>query len=242
MAESSAQWTVAESSGRHRKAGADNRRARSNRRLRLVSTVGLGAGLLLLAIPLGADSLRTMVWGGGTEPGVGVPAAATSPPGSGAEPPPAGPTPDPAGPTGTPGPTPTAAPSPTSRAGGAGVSTPPAPPTPSRPPLQGAAAPTPPATTGPPAPAAPPPPPPQPVLLGPDGRDGLTRMMDRYCDDHVGASWADTRGDGGWECERLLLPSRTVDIDRACRDTYGDDAFAQNPDARDPFGWRCFRR
>ncbi|GAB3966758.1 hypothetical protein [Plantactinospora veratri] len=120
--------------------------------------------------------------------------------------------------------------------------------TPSRPPLHGAGAavPTPPATTAPPSsPAAPPPPPPpaQPVLLGPDDRDGLARMMDRYCDEHVGgASWADTRGDGGWECERLLLSSRTIDIDRACRDTYGDGAFAENREGRDPFGWRCFRR
>ncbi|GAA3752556.1 hypothetical protein GCM10022225_41310 [Plantactinospora mayteni] len=241
MAESAPHRMAAESSGRHRKAGPVDRRARSGRRLRLISTVGLGVGLLLLAIPFGAETLRTVVWGGGAEPQVGVPAAVASPPGPESTPV-AEPTPDGVLPTGTPGATPTATPTPTSRADGAPASTPPAPSTSSRPPIQGAAVPTSPATTGPPPPAAPPPPP-QPVLLGPDGRDGLARMMDRYCDEHVGVtSWADTRGDGGWECDRLLLSSRTVDIDLACRDTYGDGAFAQNPEGRDPFGWRCFRR
>ncbi|AVT30924.1 hypothetical protein C6361_17160 [Plantactinospora sp. BC1] len=245
MAESAPHRMAAESSGRHRRTGSADRRDRSGRRLRLISTVGLGVGLLLLAIPFGAETLRTTLWGGGTEPEVGVPVAVADPPAPGS--PVAEPTPDAALPTGTPGATPTATPGPTSRAGGAPASPPPAPSTPARPPLQeaGAAVPTPPPTTAPPSsPAAPPPPPPpaQPVLLGPDGRDGLARMMDRYCDEHVGgASWADTRGDG-WECERLLLSSRTIDIDRACRDTYGDGAFAENREGRDPFGWRCFRR
>ncbi|MEE6311111.1 hypothetical protein V1634_30195 [Plantactinospora veratri] len=243
MAESAPDRMAVESSGRHRKARPVDRRDRSGRRLRLISTVGLGVGLLLLAIPFGAETLRTTLWGGGTEPEVGVPVAVADPPAS--ESPVAGPTPDAALPTGTPDATPTATPSPTPRASDAPASPPT---TPSRPPLHGAGAavPTPPATTAPPSsPAAPPPPPPpaQPVLLGPDDRDGLARMMDRYCDEHVGgASWADTRGDGGWECERLLLSSRTIDIDRACRDTYGDGAFAENREGRDPFGWRCFRR
>ncbi|MEO3926317.1 hypothetical protein ABGB07_20970 [Micromonosporaceae bacterium B7E4] len=242
MAESAPHRMAAESSGRHRKAGPVDRRDRSGRRLRVISTVGLGVGLLLLAVPFGAETLRTMGWGGGTEPGAGVPAAVASPPAPESTPP-AYPTPDDVLPTGTPAATPTAIPSPTSGATGAPAPTPPAPSVSSRPPLQDAAAPTPPATTGPPPPPAAPPPPPQPVLLGPDGRDELARMMDRYCDEHVGgASWADTRDDGGWECERLLLSSRTIDIDRACRDTYGDGAFAENPQGRDPFGWRCFRR
>jgi len=80
------------------------------------------------------------------------------------------------------------------------------------------------------------------VSLGPDGREELTRMMDRYCDRHVSASWADPRGDGQWECQRLLLGSRRIDLDTACRDTYGDGAFADNANPEDAFGWRCFRR
>ncbi|GIG89193.1 hypothetical protein [Plantactinospora endophytica] len=242
MAESAPHPMGAESSGRHRKAAPVDRRDRSGRRLRLISAVGLGVGLLLLAIPFGADTVRTLVLGGDSEPQVGVPAAANPPEAPPVSTPDAGPTPDQAVPTGTPGPTATPSPSPTSPSTGAPTPTPSAPATPSRPPLEGAAVPTPPATTS-PAPPAAPPPPPQPVLLGPDGRGELTDMIEEYCDDHVGlASWADTRSDGGWECDRLLLSSRSVDMDRACRDTFGDDAFAQNPAGRDAFGWRCFRR
>ncbi|MFY1674463.1 hypothetical protein ACN27G_31705 [Plantactinospora sp. WMMB334] len=249
MAESAATRTAPEPSGRHRAAGAAERRRRSSRRLRLVSTVGLGVGLLLIAIPFGTDLLRTVGLDGGTGPQAGVPTAVTDPP---ASPPIATPQPGPAAdgtaPSGTPDPSPTAPdPSPTPRA-----TTRPTPPTGSpspQPPLQGAAVPAPSATTGTPpatdpAPPAPPaaPPPPQPVLLGPDGRSDLVRMMESYCDEHVGGlSWAETRGDG-WECRRLLLSSRAVDLDRACRDTFGDGAFAENPQGRDPFGWRCFRR
>ncbi|MEQ4300446.1 hypothetical protein ABNF97_03460 [Plantactinospora sp. B6F1] len=242
MAESAPHRMVAESSGRHRRVGPVVRPDRAGRRLRLISTVGLGAGLLLLAIPFGAETLRTTVWGGGTEPRGGIPAAVASPPAPESTPA-AGPTPADAPPTGPAAPTPTATstanPTSTPRATGAPA---PTPPVPSRPPLADAAAPTPPATTGPQPPATTSPPPPQPVLLGPNGRDELARMMDRYCDAHVGGlSWADTRDDGGWECGRLLLPARTVDIDRACRDSYGDAAFAENRAGRDPFGWRCFR-
>ncbi|MBF9128706.1 hypothetical protein I0C86_06845 [Plantactinospora sp. S1510] len=237
--------TAAESTGRHRAGrsagvtGPADRRARPGRGLRLTAVLGLGLGLLVLAIPAGATVLRPYLWGGDSGPAAAVPVAAASRPPTPVPTEEAGPTP-----SGTPEvpPSPTTSPLPP-RATNAPGPTPSARSVPTRTAVPGAT-PTqgPGGTSRPPAAELPPPPPPEPVLLGPDGRDELARMMDRYCDRHVGGtSWADPRGDGRWECERLLLSSRTVDMDTACRDTYGDGAFARN-DTGDAFDWRCFRR
>ncbi|MEV4755683.1 hypothetical protein AB0J86_11310 [Micromonospora sp. NPDC049559] len=93
--------------------------------------------------------------------------------------------------------------------------------------------------TAPPASPAAPPPPAQPVLLGPGGNGQLESMVGQYCDRHYGGSWVDTDG-GRWRCERLLS-SKTVDMNVACRDRYGSDAFAQTSNSRDPYAWRCYR-
>ncbi|MFC6019235.1 hypothetical protein ACFP2T_23875 [Plantactinospora solaniradicis] len=244
MVEDAPTGTAAESTGRHRAGrsagvtGAADRRARSGRGLRLTAILGLGVGLLVLAIPAGATVLRPYLWGGESGPEVAVPVAVASRP----------PTPPPTEAVGpTPSATPEVSPSPTTsplppRATNAPGPTPSAPTVPTRTAVPGATPTQGPGGTSRPPAAQLPPPPPEPVLLGPDGRDELAQMMDRYCDRHVGgASWADSRGDGRWECERLLLSSRIVDMDTACRDTYGDDAFARN-DTGDAFDWRCFRR
>ncbi|MEO3815003.1 hypothetical protein [Plantactinospora sp. B24E8] len=248
--------TEADTTGRHRvgraqgsagQAAGSGRRAavtreRGGGRIRLLSMVGLGVVVLAAAVSFGPTPVRPLIWGE-PEPQVGVPVN-----GSRNEPPPAPSLPPPtvvpvetpsgAVPSGTPSPTPT---EPDDRA----TATPSA--SPSRPSgAGGASTPTPGGTTS--APAGPPPPavpapPPSPVLLGPDDQSGLSRMIDQYCDRHVGgASWADPRGDGGWECDRFLLSSRRVDLDLACRDAYGDGAFPDNPDPGDAHGWRCYRR
>ncbi|MGN9777711.1 hypothetical protein ACTMS0_18395 [Micromonospora sp. H33] len=78
-----------------------------------------------------------------------------------------------------------------------------------------------------------------PLLLGPSSDDGVTTMAQRYCDQHGGGS-AEPRNDGGWECRGLLFAS-VVDMDVACRDTYGAGAYARTSNSGDPYAWRCYR-
>lgn len=250
MVEDAPTGTAAESTGRHRagrsagvtgpagrSAGATDRRGRSGRGLRLTAILGLGIGLLVLAIPAGATALRPYLWGGESGPEVAAPVAVASRPPVPAQTEEVGPTP-----SNTPADSPPPTSPPPSRATNAPGPTPSAPAVPTRTAVPGATPTLGPGGTSNPPTAQLPPPQPEPVLLGPDGRDELARMMDRYCDRHVGGpSWADSRGDGRWECERLLRSSRTVDMDTACRDTYGDGAFARN-DTGDAFDWRCLRR
>ncbi|MCW3816191.1 hypothetical protein ONA91_17240 [Micromonospora sp. DR5-3] len=80
----------------------------------------------------------------------------------------------------------------------------------------------------------------QPVLLGPDGAGELAAMVESYCDRHVsGSSSASARSDGRWECRRFLASPRIVNMDTACRDRYGADAYAQNSTG-DAYDWRCY--
>lgn len=80
---------------------------------------------------------------------------------------------------------------------------------------------------------------PAPVLLGPGGRSELEDMVQQYCERHA-RGLADPGGDGGWQCRRLLSASE-VDMDVACRESYGPDAFARLADADDAYSWRCYR-
>ncbi|MFI7284133.1 hypothetical protein ACIBOV_28125 [Micromonospora chersina] len=79
-----------------------------------------------------------------------------------------------------------------------------------------------------------------PLLLGPSSGDGVANMVQGYCDRRVAGSSAKPRNDGGWQCTRLLVAS-AVDMDVACRDTYGSDAYARTSDSGDPYAWRCYR-
>lgn len=78
------------------------------------------------------------------------------------------------------------------------------------------------------------------MLLGPSDDKGLTKMVDQYCDRHVGGS-AESRDDGRWQCDRFLAVDKIVDMEVACTDTYGAGAYAQSSDAADPYAWRCYR-
>lgn len=81
----------------------------------------------------------------------------------------------------------------------------------------------------------------QPVLLGPDNGGELESMVQRYCDRHVSqSSSAAARSDGRWECRRFLTSPRIANMDTACRDWYGGDAYAQNTTGG-AYGWRCYR-
>ncbi|WP_117208402.1 hypothetical protein [Allorhizocola rhizosphaerae] len=80
---------------------------------------------------------------------------------------------------------------------------------------------------------------PDPVLLGPSSGGGVENMVQRYCDRHSGGS-ADALSDGRWRCVRLLSSS-AVDLNVACRDSYGTGAYARSTRAGDPYAWRCYR-
>lgn len=117
-------------------------------------------------------------------------------------------------------------------------------PTPSRRPSARASAPPPagPSTAKPPTQAVAPAMQPEsagPVLLGPSSGTGVTNMVQQYCDRHSRGS-ADPRSDGRWQCTWLLTAS-IVDMDVACRDTYGSGAYARTANSQDPYAWRCYR-
>jgi len=82
---------------------------------------------------------------------------------------------------------------------------------------------------------------PRPVRLGPASAGQLEYMVKRYCVRYANSSDPDPRRDGRWECDRGWLSSpRLVNMDVACRDTYGDGAYATNPDGG-AYDWRCYR-
>ncbi|SCE94734.1 hypothetical protein GA0074695_2366 [Micromonospora viridifaciens] len=81
---------------------------------------------------------------------------------------------------------------------------------------------------------------PSPVLLGPSSNDGVANMVQGYCDRHAVGSSAEPRNDGRWQCTRLLSAS-AVDMNVACRDTYGSGASARTSTPGDPYAWRCYR-
>ncbi|MEJ3745906.1 hypothetical protein WEI85_21765 [Actinomycetes bacterium KLBMP 9797] len=98
------------------------------------------------------------------------------------------------------------------------------------------------ATTTRPAPSTQPAPS-TPTLLGPNDDDGRWRMTDRYCK-RMGQEWYSQpgqRGDGNWYCVAWNRTPARVDMDTACRITYGTGAFAQASNSRDPQSWRCYR-
>ncbi|WP_157744523.1 hypothetical protein [Micromonospora viridifaciens] len=78
------------------------------------------------------------------------------------------------------------------------------------------------------------------LLLGPSSNDGVANLAQGYCDRHAAGSSAEARNDGRWQCTRLLSAS-AVDMDVACRDTYGSGAYAQTSTPGDPYAWRCYR-
>ncbi|WP_144122569.1 hypothetical protein [Catellatospora sichuanensis] len=83
---------------------------------------------------------------------------------------------------------------------------------------------------------------PGPVLLGPSGKAGVADLAEEYCVDHGNGALAGPRADGRWQCVKLLLFVRIVDMDVACADTYGKGAYAQTADPDDAYAWRCYRR
>ncbi|MFC7246680.1 hypothetical protein ACFQO7_29720 [Catellatospora aurea] len=112
---------------------------------------------------------------------------------------------------------------------------PPASASPTSAPAPTSAVPTRPAATGPSRSPAPEP-------LGPADAAGVQDLAAKYCRRHVNGSVATPRADGGWQCVRLLVFVRAVDMDVACADAYGKGAYARTTDQDDAYAWRCYRR
>ncbi|MEV4412760.1 hypothetical protein [Catellatospora sp. NPDC049609] len=83
---------------------------------------------------------------------------------------------------------------------------------------------------------------PVPALLGPSDKAGVEDLVEAYCDQHVDGATAVPRLDGRWQCTRLLVFGRIVDLDVACVDAYGKGVYAQSEDRHDAYAWRCYRR
>ncbi|WP_121397612.1 hypothetical protein [Micromonospora sp. M71_S20] len=197
----------------------DTRPRQARQRRRLIAVVGLALGTLLCAL--------AFLWGSDRSPEGGLPlSTATIPPGSSAEP---IALPD----------KPSAVPSSViPRTSSAAPRT-----TPSamRPAAPSAAPSVTHSATSPPTPTPATPTQTQsssPLLLGPSN-DGVKSMVQQYCDQHGGGS-AEPRNDSGWQCRQLLFAS-VVDMDVACRDTYGSGAYARTLNSEDPYAWRCYR-
>ncbi|WFE28019.1 hypothetical protein O7623_02080 [Solwaraspora sp. WMMD791] len=115
------------------------------------------------------------------------------------------------------------------------------PPSSAAPPVAPTLVPTPPPTSAAPPAAAP-------VRLGPDSDDDLRRMLDDYCKQRFGGPWMawprSWPGSGNdWECVRpWTSDDRDLDVGQACVTRYGEPAYAEAGDRRDPFSWRCYRR
>ncbi|MCW3820476.1 hypothetical protein ONA91_39200 [Micromonospora sp. DR5-3] len=197
----------------------DARPRPAGRRRWLIAVGGLAAGALVCAV--------AFAWGSGGPPESALPVvAATIPPDASEEPIalPEMPTETPSSatprsPSATPRTTPKATRSPSAAPS---VTRPAAPP-----PTRAAATPT--QTRS-----------PTPLLLGPSSNDGVANMAQGYCDRHAAGSSAQPRNDGSWQCTRLLSAS-TIDMNVACRNTYGSDAYARTSNSGDPYAWRCYR-
>jgi hypothetical protein len=85
------------------------------------------------------------------------------------------------------------------------------------------------------------------VLLGPGSEWELWLMLSRYCSDEHGTSQAQLRSgtspaEGNWECRDRRGSGVLIDMNAACRHTYGGRAFARFSDADNALSWRCWRR
>jgi hypothetical protein len=90
-----------------------------------------------------------------------------------------------------------------------------------------------------------------PTLLGPSDSNGLSNMLDQYCDSRGYSRAFLTRqptgpaaATGNWACggrDRRRPPS-TIDMNGACRGAYSGDVFANYLSPDDAFSWRCYRR
>lgn len=83
-----------------------------------------------------------------------------------------------------------------------------------------------------------------PVLLGPANGGELWGMLRRYCFEVHQTPEAQLRtgvtpAENNWEC-RSFRPI-PIDMNAACRHTYGSAAFARFSDRNNAFSWQCFR-
>ncbi len=55
------------------------------------------------------------------------------------------------------------------------------------------------------------------------------------------ATVMDQRNAYSWRCAVPWDKTRGIDVNRACRDTYGRNAYAQLRDTRNPYTWYCVK-
>jgi hypothetical protein len=88
---------------------------------------------------------------------------------------------------------------------------------------------------------------PEPRLVGPSSFDGFTKLLSAFCKDRgqrtavllEGPGYNPKTGD--WACTKVTTFTK-INLDEACRDTFGAGSQARQTTRRDSRTWRCFDR
>jgi hypothetical protein len=86
---------------------------------------------------------------------------------------------------------------------------------------------------------------PAPKLVGPKDLDGFTKLLSAFCRDRGDRTAVllegpkSNRATGDWACVKITTLTR-INLDDACRDSFGDAAQARETKRGDSRTWRCF--
>jgi hypothetical protein len=86
---------------------------------------------------------------------------------------------------------------------------------------------------------------PAPRLVGPKDLDGFTKLLSTFCQERGDRTAVllegpnENRATGDWACVKVVTFTR-INLDDACRDSFGDAAQARETKRGDSRTWRCF--
>jgi hypothetical protein len=86
---------------------------------------------------------------------------------------------------------------------------------------------------------------PEPRLVGPKDLDGFTRLLGEFCEDRGDRTAVlldgpgRNRRTGNWACVRIVTLTE-INLDEACRKSFGEQSQARQLKRRDSRTWRCF--
>jgi hypothetical protein len=86
---------------------------------------------------------------------------------------------------------------------------------------------------------------PEPRLVGPKDLDGFTKLLSTFCEDRGDRTAVllegpnGNRTTGNWACVRVVTFTE-INLDDACRKSFGEQSQARQLKRRDSRTWRCF--
>jgi hypothetical protein len=86
---------------------------------------------------------------------------------------------------------------------------------------------------------------PEPRLVGPRSFTGFEKLLSAYCEERGDRTAVlldgpdDNPSTGDWVCVRVVTFTR-INLDEACRDSFGAEAEARRIKQGDSRTWRCF--